>query len=196
MLVLPHAVHANRSSHCFCGGRAQALRSAKGHPPGHHWPKTLVLSRTPGLGGQEQVGTWGPPPPFWVLVWTSQMVPLFLHHLPRPGEEVLHLWHPVWGCPWKISSISTVWGWGTGLIFWMTPLACFHLETLFWQLPAWDLGQWLQLHECQWPWLSKLLNLSALSSSSPMATSACQWASLTTAKVSSQEPCIVSFCWS
>ena len=69
-------------------------------------------------------------------------------------------------------------------------------RALFWWLPAEDLCQWLPKHlwcpEQWWPQLNEWLNLSILSSSSAMATSAHQWASLTTAKASSQEPHVVS----
>ena len=69
-----------------------------------------------------------------------------------------------------------------------------------WQLPVLNLHQWLPkclwLPECQQPWLREWLNLSLLSSSSARTTSACQWASLTTAGASSQEPHVVSLSWS
>ena len=68
--------------------------------------------------------------------------------------------------------------------------------TLVWWLPAQDLCWWLQkclqLPEHQWPWLREWFNPSILSSSNAMAANACWWASLTTAKASSQDPCIIS----
>ena len=73
-------------------------------------------------------------------------------------------------------------------------------DALFWWLPAQDLCQWLPkylwLPEHWWLWLSEWLNLYILSSSSAVVTSACQWASLTTAKASSQESHIVPLSWS
>ena len=68
---------------------------------------------------------------------------------------------------------------------------------LVWQFTFWDLKWWLPKHLWLpvhwWLQLRECLNLSILSSSSATATNVCWWASLTTDRASSQEPCFISW---
>ena len=108
-----------------------------------------------------QVGRWGSS----VLASFSGLSSMVTHHLDCTGLGD-------WSCllfdsPWHDAT------WGT----WV------------WWITVWDLHMWLpehwQLLEHWWPQLREQFNLSILSSNSAMATNACWWPSLATAKASS-----------
>ena len=121
-------------------------------------------------------------PPGWQVALLSSGIPLgatfwwwlskgyLLSWLRRTGD-LGHLWA---GSPWHD----------------------FTWETLVWWPRVWDLCQQLpehlQLLEHWQLWQREQLNLSISSSRSAMATNACQWASLATARASLQEPCFTS----